>query len=265
MSHTRSQSCVSLHKYVAVSFRLEIFSPPPSTLTMSLPKPSNTPIEKALENLAISRKDNTQDLRALRLSPSGKIVVLNGLPGTGKLTILKHLKALLPEFTTCLLDNHLLIDPVNAVIPNRTDRHHELRRLVRGPIFEESGNQARKGHTILMTACLAAGVPIDEAFYQEHLDISRRSDTPIYWINVECRRDIHEQRVSTPERQQDSKTKLTDKHLLRLIMDTHKLIEPDIISRGDSGVKLAFEKLDVSGSVEDSIGCVLDIMVRSSM
>ncbi|KAH6963708.1 hypothetical protein DER45DRAFT_534932 [Fusarium avenaceum] len=212
---------------------------------MSLPKPSNTPIKKALENLTIPRQDNIQDPRALRLSPSGKIVVLNGLPGTGKLTILKHLKELISEFATCLLDNHLLIDPVTAVIPNRTDRHHELRRLVRGPIFEELSNQARKGHTILMTACLAAGVPIDEAFYQEHLDISRRSDTPIYWINVECRRDIHEQRVSTPERQQDSKAKLTDIHILRLIMDAHKLIEPDFISRGDSSVELAFGKLDV--------------------
>jgi hypothetical protein len=48
-------------------------------------------------------------------------------------------------------------------------------------------------------------------------------------------------------------------------MDTHKLIEPDVVSRGDTGLKLAFEKLDVSGSVEDSIGCLLDIMVRSSM
>jgi adenylate kinase len=232
---------------------------------MSLPKSSNTPIEKALETLTISRQHHLQHLKTLRLSPSGKIVVLNGLPGTGKLTILKRLKELLPEFTTCLLDNHLLIDPVTAVIPNRTDRHHELRRLVRAPIFEELSNQARKGHTILMTACLAAGLPIDEAFYQEHLDISRSSDTTIYWINVECRRDIHEQRVSTPERQQDSKTKLTDKHLLRLIMDTHKLIEPDVVSRGDTGLKLAFEKLDVSGSVEDSVGCLLDIMVRSSM
>ncbi|KAI6771938.1 hypothetical protein HG530_002896 [Fusarium avenaceum] len=224
---------------------------------MSLPKPSNTPIKKALENLTIPRQDNIQDPRALRLSPSGKIVVLNGLPGTGKLTILKHLKELISEFATCLLDNHLLIDPVTAVIPNRTDRHHELRRLVRGPIFEELSNQARKGHTILMTACLAAGVPIDEAFYQEHLDISRRSDTPIYWINVECRRDIHEQRVSTPERQQDSKAKLTDIHILRLIMDAHKLIEPDFISRGDSSVELAFGKLDLSSSSLQKIQLLL--------
>ncbi|KAH7266759.1 uncharacterized protein BKA55DRAFT_553216 [Fusarium redolens] len=51
--------------------------------------------------------------------PPGKIVVLNGFPGTGKLTILQHLKKFLPSDTTCLLDNHLLIDPVAAVIPDR--------------------------------------------------------------------------------------------------------------------------------------------------
>lgn len=42
-------------------------------------------------------------------SSSGRIVVLNGFPGAGKFTILKHTKELLPANKTCLLDNHLLI------------------------------------------------------------------------------------------------------------------------------------------------------------
>ncbi|OAA60754.1 WSC domain protein [Cordyceps fumosorosea ARSEF 2679] len=74
---------------------------------------------------------------------SGRIVVLNGFPGTGKLTILKQAKTLLPADMTCLLDNHLLIDPVVAIVPGRSDEHHQLRRRVRAPIFGKLGERGK--------------------------------------------------------------------------------------------------------------------------
>ncbi|KAJ6495458.1 hypothetical protein C8R45DRAFT_987419 [Mycena sanguinolenta] len=67
--------------------------------------------------------------------PGGIIVVLNGFPGAGKLTILQQIKALLPSDKTRLLNNHLLIDPVQARIPDRSDEHHCLRRRIRKPVF----------------------------------------------------------------------------------------------------------------------------------
>ncbi|GKU18365.1 unnamed protein product [Fusarium langsethiae] len=113
-------------------------------------------------------------------SSSGKIVVLNGFPGTGKFTILKRLQKHLPDDgSTCLLDNHLLIDPVATVIPDRSDRHHQLRRLVRAPIFVELGKRAKDGDTILMTACLGADNQRDDDFLHEHLDIARNNGVPI--------------------------------------------------------------------------------------
>ncbi|KAJ4123343.1 hypothetical protein NW768_009877 [Fusarium equiseti] len=194
-------------------------------------------------------------------SSSGKIVVLNGFPGTGKLTIFKHLQKYLPTETTCLIDNHLLIDPVVAVIPDRSDRHHELRRSVRAPIFEELAHRAEQGHTILMTACLAADSPRDQAVFLEHLDIARKAQVPIYWINVHCHRSVLEQRVSTPERQQGSKTKLTDVDILRDILENHWLLEPS--NNGDGGVRLVFESMDVSGEVETSVICLLNIITST--
>ncbi|RBR12851.1 uncharacterized protein FIESC28_08441 [Fusarium coffeatum] len=194
-------------------------------------------------------------------SSSGKIVVLNGFPGTGKLTVLKHLQKYLPTETTCLLDNHLLIDPVVAVIPNRSDRHHELRRSVRAPIFEELAHQAKQGHTILMTACLAADSPRDEAVFREHLDIASKAGVPLYWINVHCRHNVLEQRVSTPERQQGSKTKLTDVDVLWGILEKHSLFKP--INNGDGHVSLVFESMDASGEVETSVICLLNIITST--
>ncbi|KAF5004207.1 hypothetical protein FDECE_9289 [Fusarium decemcellulare] len=140
----------------------------------------------------------------------GRIVVLNGFPGSGKFTILNQVKELLPAKTTCLLDNHLLIDPVAAVIPERSDEHHDLRRIIRAPIFKKLGELAEQGHTVLMTACLGDNNEKDLAFLQEHLDMVRGTIVPMYWINVHCNQTALEKRLVMPERHQGSKSKLTD-------------------------------------------------------
>ncbi|KAM0551390.1 hypothetical protein ACHAPJ_008499 [Fusarium lateritium] len=204
------------------------------------------------------QQPHAESLEPSQLIPTGKIVVLNGLPGTGKLTILKHLKELLPTDTTCLLDNHVLIDPVAAVIPDRSDRHHELRRLVRAPVFKELGNRAREGHIVLMTACLAAENERDAAFFQEHLDIARKGHVPIYWINVYCDLATLQKRATEPERQQGGKSKLTDLYVLQSIVEEHRLIEP--FSTEDDETRLVFEKMNVSGSVESSVNRLLGII-----
>ncbi|KAH6978836.1 P-loop containing nucleoside triphosphate hydrolase protein [Fusarium venenatum] len=196
-------------------------------------------------------------------SSSGKIVVLNGFPGTGKFTILKQLQKHLPGGgPTCLLDNHLLIDPVAAVILDRSDRHHELRRLVRAPIFAELGKRAKDGDTILMTACLAADNQRDDDFLHEHLEIARNSGVPIYWINLRCDPDILEQRLSTPDRQKGSKSKLTDVSVLRDIIKSNQLIK--LPGKENNDPWAIYRELDVSGSVESSVGRLKGILGQAS-
>lgn len=56
---------------------------------------------------------------------TGKVIFLNGFPGVGKLAIPKALAAKLPAGDTILLDNHLLIDPVNVTTFGlHKDLHH---------------------------------------------------------------------------------------------------------------------------------------------
>ncbi|KAI1124598.1 hypothetical protein F5Y10DRAFT_24934 [Nemania abortiva] len=178
----------------------------------------------------------------------GRVVVLNGFPGTGKLTILKQAKERLPADRVCLLDNHLLIDPVEAVIPGRSEEHHELRRKIRGPVFEALRKRALASDTILMTACLAGDNERDCAFFQEHLDIVRSTEVPIFWVNAYCEQEVLELLVKSPERCQGAKTKLTDVGVLRGMVRTHHLLEPR--AGNDGPIRLVAETLDVSGPVE---------------
>ncbi|KAF4981984.1 hypothetical protein FZEAL_2306 [Fusarium zealandicum] len=86
----------------------------------------------------------------------------------------------------CLVDNRLLIDPVVAVIPDRSDQHHQLRRMIRPPIFKALAKRAQEGYIILMTACLVDKNQRDAAFLEEHLDIAHGADVLLFWIDVHC-------------------------------------------------------------------------------
>lgn len=188
----------------------------------------------------------------------GGIVVLNGFPGTGKYTILKHVKGLLAANTTCLLDNHLLIDPVAAIIPERSDEHHELRKSIRKPIFEKLVQRAKEGHTILMTACLVAENERDAAFMQEHFDMARSNDVPIFWINVSCELEVLKERAVSPERCRGSKTKLADVHVLEDLVRENSLIEP--LGSDLESTECKVWDMDVSELVEHSARLLVSLV-----
>ncbi|KAF7344376.1 Chloramphenicol phosphotransferase-like protein [Mycena sanguinolenta] len=191
-------------------------------------------------------------------SARGMVVVLNGFPGAGKLTILQQAKALLPPDKTRLLDNHLIIDPVQALFPDRSDEHHRLRRCIRKPVFDQVRELAQKGYIILMTACLAED---EDGVLHEHLDIVRGTDVPLLWINAQCDLPELERRVGSPERHQGSKTKLTDLDVLKKLVSENRLIEPH--EGGDGSIKLVVETIDISGSVEESVTLVMKLIVTS--
>ncbi|KAJ9612882.1 hypothetical protein H2200_002823 [Cladophialophora chaetospira] len=214
--------------------------------------------DSRLNGEAPSNKATTNSTTPPQKLYEGKVVVLNGFPGAGKLTILKRAKELLPTTHTRLLDNHLLIDPVSAVIPDRSKEHHELRRKVRAPIFEVIRKLALEGHVILMMACLAEGNDTDAAFCQEHLDIVHGTDVPLFWFNAQCDQDILEERVKSPERCQGTKTKLTDVNVVRKLLRENRLIEPQ--RSVDEHLKLIVETLDVSGELDDSVRHLMNLV-----
>ncbi|KAK0245311.1 hypothetical protein EDD85DRAFT_13821 [Armillaria nabsnona] len=197
--------------------------------------------------------------KPIQRAPSGMIVVLNGFPGTGKHTILKRLRELLPaNKSSRLMDNHLLIDPVQALFPDRSDNHHDLCRRIRDVVFPCISKLAQEGHVVLMTVCLAADNDKDAAFFREHLALVRGTDVPLYWVSTFCDQQALLERAQSPECVQSSKTKLTGPDILRGLVNTHRLLEPGELSGGLTN--LVVRSLDTDGEADESARHLMEMV-----
>ncbi|KAI0000603.1 hypothetical protein F4779DRAFT_635662 [Xylariaceae sp. FL0662B] len=203
-----------------------------------------------------------QHQQAAHSCQSRGVLVLNGFPGSGKYTLLRHIQTQCHDRETRLVDNHLLIDPVQALYPDRGPAHHRLRREVRKLFFSSMRELVKEGYLVLMTACLADN-DTDRQVLEEHIDIVRDTGAPLYWVNVHCCYGELEKRATSAERVQGKKTKLTDPEILRQLIDTHILAMPGDQGADLSGVNLVTETLDVSGTVEESVENILKVMDRN--
>ena len=103
--------------------------------------------------------------------PSGCLVILNGFPGVGKLTIARSLQSRLTNVETRLIDNHLVIDPAEAIHAGRGHRHKTFREKLRQVIFDELKTIPEHGTVLIMTCSLGTNVE-DAAVFVKHLKVS---------------------------------------------------------------------------------------------
>jgi shikimate kinase len=103
--------------------------------------------------------------------PPPCVILRNGFPGVGKYTIAKELQSKI-RAPTALIDNHMLIDPVEATEPGRTPAHYNRRREFRRQEFDKLKRLEGETLAIIMTACLAA-TDSDVEQFMEYADIAR--------------------------------------------------------------------------------------------
>ncbi|WOO79381.1 uncharacterized protein LOC62_02G002905 [Vanrija pseudolonga] len=171
----------------------------------------------------------------------GKLIVLNGLPAAGKLTLGRALAA---ESGAILLDNHLLIDPVVAVIPERGAAHYALRRAVAAPIFDALRERLLAGSSALLTACLSDD-DVGSGIMADYVAIAG-ADIPLLWVNAVAPPDVLRARVASEERRRGDKSKLTDVAVLETMLHV-------TLARPPETHNVRAVELDASGSLEDSV------------
>ncbi|MCJ1328816.1 hypothetical protein MMC10_005493 [Thelotrema lepadinum] len=110
------------------------------------------------------------------------LVWINGFPGTGKLTVAKALVALSDE-EILLIDNHQLIDPVEAKYSRDHPDYQQQRQLQRNRVFEKVvHNKELHSRTIVFTDFqsdneLGASVAME---YKTAAQKSGRKFMPVY-------------------------------------------------------------------------------------
>jgi chloramphenicol 3-O-phosphotransferase len=154
----------------------------------------------------------------------GRVILLNGFPGVGKFSIGRRLFNLLDHKYVRFIDNHLLIDPVEAITPGRGSDHKALRYAFRRVTFDALCDIADQSITIILTSCLSS-TEEDQQVMEEYLAIASRRKVPFYLFNITCDRSEHHSRLVTTERSTGSKTKLIDPDILDSMVEKHKLVE----------------------------------------
>ncbi|CZR50315.1 uncharacterized protein PAC_00187 [Phialocephala subalpina] len=128
------------------------------------------------------------------------VILLNGFPGVGKLTIAKALQLALPsDVPNRLIDNHVLIDLSEAIEPKSTEEHHALRRKIRNLALLAPEALKDDNMVIIMTTCLS-DTPVDIARHHEHADIARARDVSLFTVNPTCDDKTNEARLCTDGR-----------------------------------------------------------------
>jgi hypothetical protein len=193
--------------------------------------------------------------------PPPFLLLLNGFPGVGKLTIARNLLHLLTPVSTVpstgpqirLLDNHLLIDPVSAIEPERTASHYRLRKSFRELAF--ASLQTVPGDlVILMTSCLSE-TEEGRSQFAEFLAVARGRGCPMVVLNLVCGVEENGRRVECEERRGSvngvGKGKLTDRALLERFRREYKLL--DLNKLEGAGVRLFCGEVETTElSVEEA-------------
>ena len=208
------------------------------------------------------------DNRLTQPQSGAMVIVLNGYPGAGKLTVLtelnKRLSTEYPELArkTHLIHNHLLIDPVVALYEERNEDHHQLCREIHKRVFQHARKLALQGHVILMTTCLAADNKTDAAYFDELLGMVRNTGVPLYFITTDCALEGLEKRVQNSGRMKSGAKKLTDVGVLRQIVKENSLLKPEAEKVGLQNLFVG--SLDVNGTLGDSVAGLMNMIGLST-
>lgn len=128
------------------------------------------------------------------------VILFNGFPGVGKYTIAQAFKDKMETIPTRLVDNHTIIDPVEALIPGRNTAHDALRKQFRGLASEALKNTNEDGLVIILAACLAAGSSRAREHFQEYVELATARGEPLVVGRVVCDESANKKRVCSEER-----------------------------------------------------------------
>ncbi|KAI6832552.1 hypothetical protein KC340_g7023 [Hortaea werneckii] len=166
--------------------------------------------------------------------PPACVVLLNGYPGTGKFAVARALRSKLGDTNTRLVNNHLIIDPAEAVHPGRGYEHKALRDVIRRAVFQDLKGLPENITTIVLTGCLGQNSE-DVALYAEHVEIAQARGVPLLSFTLTVEKSEHILRLQSPHRVYGQKNKLNDPAVLEKLMTDNDILDPTVVVDDSSG------------------------------
>ncbi|KAF5564106.1 chloramphenicol phosphotransferase [Fusarium phyllophilum] len=182
----------------------------------------------------------------------GRVLILNGFAGTGKTSIVKNLKELLPGQKIQIVDSPIMAGPFCAHAYQREYRSaylHEIRRL------------ADQGYTILVTASLANNIS-SQRVIEDILEIVCRKDISLFWINISRQEVIQDQQISNSTRLANGESKTEKPNVLPATAEQGQLVLPSSLGHKLDGISLVTRVMNIGNDLEEAVKKVSEVMAR---
>lgn len=143
--------------------------------------------------------------------------MLNGYPGVGKSSVGSALRGLIPG--SKFIDNHVLIDPVAALLERGDPGYRDLRKSFRTPILDSIANNPALRERTIITTYYQETFETREIDLKEYLETAKRGGRPFVVVVLRCSEKENTRRLVG--RSPGSKSKLTDASILEDILQNH--------------------------------------------
>ncbi|MEI3850182.1 MULTISPECIES: AAA family ATPase [Ensifer] len=178
--------------------------------------------------------------------PSGLVVHINGWPGTGKLTIARHLAE---RLGARLADNHTLINPAEALFARSDPLYRSLRATVRKSVFEHLGRAPRE-QSFVFTDALSDDAADTRAF-EDCAALARDRGARFVAVVIDC--DVEENLKRLTRAGRSKQHKLTDPAILLELRAKHRLLR----GNGHAVVEIDVTTLGANEAAEHIAGRIL--------
>ncbi|MEI2297807.1 AAA family ATPase [Ensifer sp. MJa1] len=174
------------------------------------------------------------------------VVHINGWPGSGKLTIARHLAE---RLGARLADNHTLINPAEALFARSNPLYRSLRAAIRKSVFEHLV-KAPVEQSFVFTDALSDDATDTQAF-EDCAALARERGARFVAVVVDC--DVEENLKRLARAGRSKQHKLTDPAVLLDLRAKHRLLR----GNGHAVVEVDVTTLGADEAAEHIVGRIL--------
>jgi hypothetical protein len=175
------------------------------------------------------------------------ILHINGWPGCGKLTIARIVAA---RLKARLLDNHILLNPAEALFERDNPLHRSLRYKIREVVLSHAA-QLAPDVPIVFTDALADDAG-DAALFDEYRALARARLARLVAVVLDCDPEENVRRLIEAGRAEQHK--LTQVDVLRDLRNRYVLLRPDGVEKVELDVTRLSAEAAASAIMEQLSG-----------